>query len=410
MFYGWKISTLCLAANFMIQGTALYGMNAFMEPLCDLNGWTRVGLNMSLGVAAFMGQLAMPVAAAVSVAHSLRLLMTAGAVAGGLALCGMGLTDNLAVFTCFLVTLWVTSQFCGGVIANALMSNWFSHYRGIAFGLANSGNTLSGMVLPFLSLILIRHFNLQTAYFLLGGCTLLLAPVCWFLVRRSPRMLQLHPDGRRHDPRPPSRVPLPVSLGALIRNPAPWCIGIAFGLSTMVGSGILSQLKPRFTDMGAESYPAMILVCIAAFFGMLSKFFWGWVCDKVTPILASRALMLSSIASMGLLLLPPGLVSMGAFGIVFGTCMGGMWVVLPALVAYYFGSSNFLAVYRFIAIFVLIRSLGFPAMGLSYDLCGSYALSDIFFSASLVVSATLTFCLREDKACERSAHHCRLTS
>ncbi|MBD5627005.1 MAG: MFS transporter [Desulfovibrio sp.] len=403
MFYGWKISTLCLAGNFLLQGSALYGMNAFMEPLCEAHGWTRVGLNMSLGVAAFMGQAAMPLAAAVSARHSLRGLMTAGAVAGGLATCAMGVTGDIRLFTCFLVLLWVASQVCGGVVANALMSNWFSHYRGIAFGLANAGTNVSGMVLPFITLLLIRHFDLQTAYFVLGGATLLLAPVCWVLVRRTPQMLHLHPDGRRHDPRPPKGVPRQVSLAALVRDPAPWCIGVAFGLALMVGAGVLSQLKPRFTDMGAEAYTAMILAGAAAFFGMLAKFFWGWLCDRTTPILASRALMMGSAASMGLLLLPPSLASMAAFGFFFGVSLGGLWVVLPAVVAYYFGSANFLSVYKFVAIFILVRSLGFPAMGLSYDLCGSYAFSDIFFSACLVVAAALTFCLREDKAAERHA-------
>ena len=404
MFYGWKISTLCLAGNFMLQGSALYGMNAFMEPLCEAHGWTRVGINMSLGVAAFMGQAAMPLAAAIAARHSLRLLMTGGAIAGGLATCGMGLTGDLRLFTCFLVLLWVASQACGGVVANALMSNWFSHYRGIAFGLANAGTNLSGMALPFLSLLLIRHFDLPTAYLALGGATLLLAPACWLLVRRKPQMLHLHPDGRRHDPRPPRGVPRSVALSALVRNPAPWCIGVAYGLALMVGAGVLSQLKPRFTDMGAEAYTAMILAGAAAFFGMLAKFFWGWLCDRATPILASRALMLGSAASMGLLLLPASLASMAAFGFAFGVCLGGLWVVLPAVVAYYFGSANFLAVYRFIALFILVRSLGFPAMGLSYDLCGSYALADIFFSACLVISAALAFCLREDRAAERQAH------
>ena len=52
----------------------------------------------------------------------------------------------------------------------------------------------------------------------------------------------------------------------------------------------------------------------------------------------------------------------------------------------------------------LLLGLGFPAMGLSYDLCGSYALSDIFFSVCLIIAAALTFCLREDKAAERQAH------
>lgn len=404
MFYGWKISSLCLAGNFMLQGSALYGMNAFMEPLCDAHGWTRVGVNMSLGVAAFMGQAAMPVAAAVSARYPLRLLMSAGALAGGLATLGMGLTGDIRLFTCFLVLLWVASQVCGGVVANALMSNWFCHYRGIAFGIANAGTNLSGMVLPFVSLLLIRHFDLQTAYCLLGGATLLLAPLCYVLVRRSPQMLHLHPDGRRHDPPPPKGVPRSVALSALVRNPAPWCIGAAYGLALMVGAGVLSQLQPRFTDMGAEAYTAMLLAGTASFFGMLAKFFWGWLCDRTTPILASRALMLGSAASMAILLLPASLGSMAAFGFCFGVCLGGLWVVLPAVVAYYFGSANFLAVYKFIAIFILVRSLGFPAMGLSYDLCGGYALADIFFSVCLVIAAALTFCLREDRAAERQAH------
>lgn len=404
MFYGWKISALCLGGNFMLQGSALYGMNAFMEPLCDLNGWTRVGLNMSLGVAAFMGQLAMPVAADISTRVSLRLLMTAGAVAGGVATCGMGLTSDIRVFTVFLVILWVASQVCGGVVANALMSNWFSHFRGVAFGVANSGTSLSGMVLPFLSLLLIRHFNLETAYLALGGATLLLAPLSWFLVRRTPQMLHLHPDGRRHDPRPPKGVPRNASLAALVRRPAAWWIGIAFGLALMAGSGVMSQLKPRFADMGADAYPAMILAGSAALCGTCAKYFWGWVCDRATPIFAARAIMLCGVGSMALLLLPASIPGMAAFGLSFGVCVGGLWVVLPAVVAYYFGSVNFLAVYKFIAIFILLRCLGFPAMGLSYDICGSYALSDIFFAASLGIALILTFCLREDRAVERHNH------
>ena len=33
MFYGWKISLLSMGGNFMLQGSVLYCMNAFMEPL-----------------------------------------------------------------------------------------------------------------------------------------------------------------------------------------------------------------------------------------------------------------------------------------------------------------------------------------------------------------------------------------
>ncbi len=56
VFYGWKIGTLCLGGNFSARRAAIYGMNAFMEPLCEINGWTRAALNVSLGIAAFLAR------------------------------------------------------------------------------------------------------------------------------------------------------------------------------------------------------------------------------------------------------------------------------------------------------------------------------------------------------------------
>ncbi|MEE0815252.1 MAG: MFS transporter, partial [Desulfovibrio fairfieldensis] len=122
MFYGWKISLLSMGGNFMLQGSVLYCMNAFMEPLCEVHGWTRAGLNLSMGFAALMGQLAMPLAAAVSARCSLRRLMALGALAGGAATAVMGLTGNILLYTLLFTIAWVCTQFCGGVVGNALMN------------------------------------------------------------------------------------------------------------------------------------------------------------------------------------------------------------------------------------------------------------------------------------------------
>lgn len=49
MFYGWKIGLLSMSGNFMLQSCALYVMNAFMEPLCEVNGWSRDAINAGMG-------------------------------------------------------------------------------------------------------------------------------------------------------------------------------------------------------------------------------------------------------------------------------------------------------------------------------------------------------------------------
>ena len=159
MFYGWKISLLSMSGNFMLQGTVLYCMNAFMEPLCALNGWTRAELNVGMGLATLVGQIAMPLAAGLCARHSLRRLMTIGAFTGGIATILLGGTTSLPLFTLLFTVAWVSTQICGGVVGNALVSNWFHHFRGRAFGLANAGTSLSGVILPLLSMVLINTFS-----------------------------------------------------------------------------------------------------------------------------------------------------------------------------------------------------------------------------------------------------------
>ena len=367
-----------------------------------------MGLNFSLGLASLMGQLAMPVAAALAARHSLRFLMTAGAVAGAIATCAMGLCSDIFIFTFFFIIVWIATQFCGGVVANALMTNWFQHYRGLAFGLANSGISLSGLILPVACLAMINNYGLLSAFLGLGGLTAIIAPFAFVLIRRSPQKLGMHPDGRKHEPRAVSRLSPNLSFRQLMQVPAIWHIGISFGLALMSASGIISQLKPRYADSGVEEWTAIILASFAAGIATISKFFWGMICDRFTSITAARALMLTSALSTLFLWLPASLWSLGSFGILFSASVGGLWVVLPALTATYFGSANFLPAYKIITIFILIRCLGFPIMGISHEMAGTYILADYIFAGGLVFSFILTLLLNPAKAAEQERKRHRL--
>lgn len=400
MFYGWIISGICLCGNLMFQGAALYCVNAFLEPLCETNGWSRGAVNLSLGLAALTGQAAMPWAAAVAASHSSRALMTLGALVGGLATAFMGMTGSLAIFTALLILLWVASQFCGAVVANALMSVWFNHYRGVALGVANSGTTLAGFFLPMVCLVLIHEFGLGVAYAVLGAVACALAPICWLYIVDNPVKIGLQPDGIAGAPRVSHPRRENVSWGALARDPAAWAIGVSFGLALMTGSGVMSQIKPRFSDLGLDPYVAMTLASVSALFGVGAKYFWGYVCDKLTPIRTSKILMAACFGSMTLCWAPSSVWSMAAFGFCFFGCLGGVWVVLPAVTAYYFGAENFLGAYKLISVFILLRCLGFPIMGLSWEICASYRLADLVFCACLALAFALTLLLREKDAAE----------
>ena len=409
MFYGWKISLLSMGGNFMLQGSVLYCMNAFMEPLCEAYGWTRAELNVSMAVAALVGQLAMPVAASLSARFSLRRLMASGALVGGVATIFQGMTGNMALFTLLFTIAWSATQICGGVVGNALVSNWFYYFRGRAFGVANAGTSLSGVVLPLASMVLINHFDVSTAYLVLGLLTCALAPLSWALVRDTPQAMHMHPDGRRHDPPASRKQRAPdTSFTGLLHSPRAFCLGMTFGLALMVSSSVMSQMKPRFVDLGIAPYPAMLLACSAALCAALGKYVWGWACDRFTPLTAVHGIMLACAACLCLGFLPPYVWTMTVFSLSFGLCVGGLWTVLPAVVSYYYGSGNFLPSYKFVSIFIMLRCLGYPIMGYSYEITGSYGAADVVFVGLLLLSLGLSLYLREGDAVEGAVRRRRV--
>ncbi|MDR1777878.1 MAG: MFS transporter [Desulfovibrio sp.] len=402
MFYGWKIGLISLGGNFLLQGYVIYIMNAFMEPLCEMNNWSRGDINLSLGLAALAGQAAMPLMADISTRVSLRALMTLGALAGGGATFFLGWTDSIPAFTALSIISWVATQACGGVVGNALVSNWFNRYRGRAFGLVSSGTSLSGAVLPLLALPLIQSFGVRDAYMIFGVATMLLGPISWLLVRDKPEYMHMFPDGGKTDPvrhTPPDKK----MFSRMARDPKAYMLGFSFGLALTIGSGVMSQLKPSLADMGLSAYPAMLLACAAALCAALSKYAWGALCDRFTPITASRLVMLLSAASLALILLPPSLIGLAVFCVTFGSCIGGLWAVLPAATTYCFGSDNFLPAYKFVSLFLLLRCLGFPVMGLAHDLSGSYTPAYVIFLIVLLLCFGMTCLVSRDARADKAA-------
>lgn len=358
--------------NFMMQGGALYVMNAFMEPMCELNGWTRAGISTVLGGAALINVLSMPIFATLCLRMSPRLLMTAGGFLGGIMFMLLGQTTSLWTFGLAFGLLWVAAQACGGVVANILMNQWFVRHRGSALGVVNVGISLSGAILPLISLLLIDYFSVSMAYNIIGILCMLLGPLSWWFVRDSPQSLNLNPDGEAQATAEASAPQETLPWSTLFRMPNAYYVGLAMGIGIMTSAGIMSQLKPRFVDLGFDSYVAMGLMCTTALFAALGKYVWGMWCDVIKPLRCARLLMLANMAGLMLAFLPVNVWTVLAFCFVAGFGLGGFFTMLPALVAQVFGRKRFATVYRFVVFFVAVKSLGYPLLGFSHSLTGRY--------------------------------------
>jgi len=404
MFYGWKLASIGSFGNFMLQGSALYAMNAFMEPLADLHGWSRSGMNMAMGFAAFCGAASAPCIIMLAAKHSLRIMMTLGALLGGLALLSLGYVQELWAFALLSALVWIAGQACGGSGATLLMEQWFDRNANRVFAFVAAGTSFSGVILPFFALFLLECVGVQWAYTWLGGIVILFAPICYILIRDTPKELGLLVDGElatsKEDAnkKPVVSTGLPMSMHELIRNPSVWIIGCSVGMVVMVTVGVVSQLKPRFVDVGFDSRTAMAWMSATALCATFGKIVWGRICDLVTPLKALKLVILCNALSLSLIFLPQSAGSASAFAILYGLCYGGVWAVVPAAITYVFGRNNFLLVYQILSVCILLKALGYPIIGLSYGLTGSYDMGYGIFVLTLLGAFCLSLLLKEKSA------------
>ena len=383
VFYGWKLATIGSCGNLLLQGSVFYTMNAFIEPLVELHGWSRAGIGLSMTFASAMMTLSMPIGIMLTNKMSIRLLMTLGAFIGGLSYVGLGYVDDIRLFAALFAIVWVCGQICGGLV--------------------NMGTSLSGAFLPFVALVLVDTLGVSWAFSILGGLAFLLFPLCWRIIRNTPEDIGLAVDGVAANAFAAAREEekvIPMNWRELVASRQMWIIGVSFGIGLMAVGGVLSQLKPRFVDTGMSSYVAMGFMCLTALLGAVGKYAWGWVCDRTTPLFATKLLFLCNALSLACIFLPHTLFNVILFVVGYGVCMGGIWTVFPSVVAYLYGKKQFPHVYKYISLFVAVKSLGYAAVGLSHSLTGNYNMAYMGMVILLLAAFAATSTIREHEAAE----------
>ncbi len=404
IFYGWFIVAIAFIANFLSVGTGFYAFNAFMEPLCDTRGWTRTDVNLALTIGmAFMllgqiifGTLVMRVGA--------RKLMIFGSTVAGISFILLFRAQELFYFYLLSACLTLGNGAYGGIVAGTAVNNWFVKKRGRAIGFASSGISLSGAILPFVAMILILKSGMVSASFWIGIIILCFGPVAWLVIRDWPEHYGMAPDGadlgadleismkdtafdlKKDQTDIKGKLGFSGSgefsiwkLSRLIKTGAFWKIGFAFPLVLAGVSSVMSQLKPRFSDIGFTDMTAMGMMACTALIGAIGKYVWGILCDRYSPKKVVIILFGANCIGLSLGLIHGSMTAISIFIILFGFAMGGLMSTFPILIADIFGRISFPAVARFISVFFIIELGGFIIAGQSFDRTGSYDTAYIIF-------------------------------
>lgn len=401
LFYGWWIVAVTFIANFMSNGMGFYGWNAFMQPLCAEHNWSRTAVNVapSLGI---IGLLSQPIFGRLVNRFGPKPLMLICACVSCLSFALMGRADSLWFFYLAATMLYISNVGINGLVPNTAVSNWFEKYRGKALGISTSGISLSGALIPPFALFLLTRVSLANAYTIIALLSLvMIVSTTALFMKNKPEQYGMHPDGIAPEPHPTEAGKFinasrsrPIAGLSFIRTQAFWNIGLAYGLMLPGVVGVMSQLKPRFNDIGFSSEMAMFMMAITALIGSGGKILWGWLCDRFDARKVVAASILCQVAGLMVLTSGKSATMLSVFIVLFGLGMGGVMSTVAIVTAEFFGRENFAKVYGYIALFLVIQSVGYIMMGRSFDLSGSYNYAYLGFIIMYLVALVLILTAR----------------
>ena len=391
-YRGWWVAAGCFVMAFYAWGVGFYGHGFYMVVLGRSTGWTAAAL--SSAVAGFwlanvvaslaLGRLTDRFGARPAVIYG-TLAMAAGCFA--LAAFDAGIFDGYWQLFAIFIVMGSAYPGLAAMAVSATLVPWFKRRLGLALGIALTGASGGGAVMPPLMTWLEDRYGFGAAMTGVGIALILSTlPIALFLVRppndrEAARELGATVAAVARDKPPPARF-----LGDFRF----WLVTSACSLSLGAQVGFLMHQIPLLQGaLGLSG--AAFAVSTAALSAVAGRFVLGALSARFSlPVLAAGCYL---IQMLGLLLLlagePPALLFIASA--IAGFVIGCIVMLPPLLLVDSFGAEGYGTAYGMTAAAMFVMaSLATAASGWLFDATGAYrwpliALAGLHVLASLMV-------------------------
>lgn len=397
-FFGWRMVGVAFFVDFVAVGFFFYSYGVFFKAIAAEFGDSRLGVALGLTVTSAVGAVAAPLVGRALDKFPLKRVIGVGATSMALGFLLLGQVSTPFQFYLVLgLFIGFGASSMGNLATSKLVANWFDRRRGTALGIAATGVSLSGVVMPYVSAEIISNYGWRNGFMVYGIFTfMVVVPLVLRLVVSRPEEIGLRPDGAlkldaRSDDSEPAPAPR-LSLSAVLKERNFWTIVLTFSLTFCCMSATLTHMVPRLTDMGHELARASLVMSLCAGFGVLGKLSFGWMGDKWPMRRLMLLIIVVQFAGQLMMFLTEDLLLFSLGAALFGYGVGGVVPMHGTIVGRTFGRERFGAVLGLMrpAMFP-VQILGVPFAGWVFDTTGSYALAfEVLLGLYLLAAVTIS--------------------
>lgn len=397
----WKQYWPLIASAFLGFGFYSILPNAlglFVEPLTDEFGWSRTEIMAGLSISAVTAIFLSPfIGALIDLVGSRRVALP-GLLLTGLVIASFGFANGS---TAQWMTFWIVQSFVvlliKATVWTTAVSGTFNAGRSLAIAVTMSGTAFAQAIVPPLTQWLIADFGWRKAYFILGlgWGSVALIPAIFFLYDAKDRLRMSLRDREKQNPgeAPASKPELPgLTFREALRNPALIRICIATFFVMLTGIGILVNQVPILVESGVSRETAAYLTSLYGIAGICGKLATGWMMDRFEASLVGGItlgisgfaflLMLKQVDSTALIVV--GLI-------VIGYAAGTKLQICAYLTSLYGGLRNYGKIFGIMSSMIAIGGgFGPAAAAFVYDVTGSYTA---FIYGAFILSLVAAFLL-----------------
>ncbi len=388
LWYGWVV----LAIVFVIMSVMVGLRNSlgfFFKTISAEFGWNRAQTAGAFSIGMLVQSICSPVFGSLGERWSLRWMMAFGVLFGGAALLIGSSIGGLWQFYLMYALLNVGFSASTFVPQVQILSNWFVKKRGLAIGIANSGQGFAA-VLNLAIPSLIGAIGWRDSYLALAGfAMILLFPPAAFLLRDHPRQQGSVADEPFLNAAEREAIEAKEAVVRSIGNDAPtgtpfwqrafsvrfFLIALIFASVAFSLTGTIVHIVPHATDQGftlQESAFIFLLWGICAIAGNLIS----GVSDslgRVSTFIVGTALGVCACVLLASFVRGMSPVFFYGGVALSGAGLGLMRPTASALLADHFAGPGFGKLNgSAVTIFALFGALGSFAMGYLFDISGSY--------------------------------------
>jgi MFS family permease len=348
IYYGWLMLVPVSFAQVVSWGILYYAFSVFITPMSAELGWSRVALNGAFSLLLLTeGIAAVPVGRWLD-RHGPRSLMTLGSLLGPLLLIAWSQVQQLWAFYLLMAAIGVVNATVLYEPAFAIIAVWFRRQRGRALTVLTFFGAWASFIFIPLSAWLVQALGWRGALLALAAILAVLTiPIHALLLRRSPQVLGLLPDGEAfsaeagsQDSEFRSAEPATSARDAL-RDQGFWWITLAFAAATVVGVANTVSLIPFLIERGQS--PAFAAQ-VAGLFGLMSlvgRLTIGPLGDRLPRRYVSAGLMAMQLIALVVLALLPTAAGALIFIALFGAGTGTLTIMRAALLAERYGAAHY---------------------------------------------------------------------